>query len=381
MKNYVLIASLCLISTLAVGQTKKGQGFWSGSLGFNNLSIKSNQNSLKGKTYILNSNVSISRGLFFKENWQVGGDLRLSWARGVANSTVPASPDYFAQNGFLAGMGGYIRRYWGKEKWRVFLGGGLSIDYSNTTISFKEATASTDPDKYFFAVKPFTQVGANYYLTDRIGLEATASSGSFSLVVNGFSLGLVVLTSVNKRSGFEKSDAPQTNKGKRIVGGSFEFDTQGSRPNTQNALEERSNTFIISPSAGWFVKKNILLGFSLPLGVSWNKNGAIYQYGFNPYLKKYITENRLRPFTDGNLTYKAIRSNSDGDKGVTQQDAGIGARAGLAYMLGDRFIVEALLGQISFNRTFYPENAKVKVWSGNFSASLQPGFTINYVFD
>ncbi|MGA0556845.1 hypothetical protein ACO2Q8_09360 [Larkinella sp. VNQ87] len=224
------------------------------------------------------------------------------------------------------------------------------------------------------------QVGANYYLTDRIGLEASASTTSFPVTFSSVGIGLVILTGVQGTHPNTTYEAPQTAKGRWVIGGSFRLTTEAEKANLPGNERSSETAFSLSPSVGWFVAKNLLLGVSVPLGFSKTGNDSAFSYGLTPYIKKYISDNRLRPFVGGNLSYFAIRNKGNGARSTNQQ-IGLAVDAGLAYLLGERFIVEAGLGSVYVNRQIYPETSTYKSWNAGLSASLQPGFTIQYVFD
>ncbi|KAA9356978.1 PorT family protein [Larkinella humicola] len=376
MKKYVLIASLCLISALAVGQTEKGQGFWSGNASLTYTSFKQNRSAFENQYQSSVNTFSFNRGVFFKDNWLAGGGLTVS-----LNTINQKVPEPNQQNSYKSttvgtGLSGFIRRYWGKDQWRVFAGGGLSVNYG---IVHYNAAVTNRSDENSFFIQPYAQVGAAYYLTDRIGLEASASSNSFPLHFSSFGLGLTILTGVT-RNGPDVYEAPQTAKGRWILGGQLGFFTQSTKPGIAYPEGQRTTEFSIAPSVGWFVKKNLLLGVSIPIVARWQEERSGFSYGLNPYLKKYISDNRLRPFVAGNLSYQ-ISGNKPDDGYGSVQKAGLAVSAGLAYLLGDRFIVEATLGRIYFDRSFYPKDQNIDQWTGGASATLQPSFSINYVFD
>ncbi|MFD1142912.1 outer membrane beta-barrel protein [Larkinella insperata] len=379
MRNLLLLAGLAAVSTLAQAQTEKGQGIWTGNL---SVEYSSQKNDITPNTYrshSIQSGLALNRGAFFKDNWLIGVGVSAGLNANRSSRAYLNQREKDKTTELSTGLNGYIRRYWGRDRWRVFLGGGLTLNYN--TINHEGENVQS-PDGNSFTASPIFQVGANYYLTDRIGLEASTNTGSYPFSLSGVGVGLVILTGVNSSSSAESYEAPQTAKGRWIVGGGFSFITTGGRDNQPGAQEERSNTFTISPSIGWFVQKNLLLGVSVPLGLSSSDDGSAFVYGINPYVKKYISDNRLRPYVSGDLLYAATRNKSSvNDTKTTNHQAGVAVGAGLAYLLGERFIVEATLGSVYFNKQFYPENSDYKSWNGGLSATLQPGFTINYVFD
>ncbi|GAB3900856.1 hypothetical protein GCM10028803_24490 [Larkinella knui] len=378
MKKALLLACLCALSPLVQAQTEKGRGIWTGSAQFDHTSQKNGLNQNRNVYRTTKSSFSFSRGVFFKDQWLAGGGLSIGME--TARLSTPNSPQLpgFRFSNFNSSLNGFVRRYWGKEKWRVLLGGGLSLSYGRGDF---EGESTSSPDRNTLTATPVAQIGANYFLTDRIGLEASAISSSFPFAFSGFGLGLVILTGGSKENTTGVYEAPQTAKGRWVMGGTFTLNTQGEKLNRPGASEVRLNTLALSPSIGWFIKKNLQLGVLVPLSIVWNKEGSVVGYGISPYLKKYVSDNRLRPFVEGNLSYTSIRSKSEGASTSVQQTAGISASAGLAYLLGDRFIVEATVGNAYFIRNFYPKATSQSSWSTGASATLQPRLTVTYVFD
>jgi hypothetical protein len=374
MKVFLLLASVYILPSLVLAQTEKGQGIWTGSASFVYSSLESDQINNAYFSHSTSSTLSFNRGVFFKNNWLAGGGLNMT----LTTMKVGSSTLYRTNTNVNTGLNGFVRRYWGKEKWRVFLGGGLSLGYGSNNYSGENAGTT---DENSFTVNPFSQVGATYYLTDRIGFEASATSTSFPFNFNSLGIGLTILTGVKSGNSTGNYEAPQTAKGRWVLGGTFEFRTDGSTPHQPGTDASRGNTFTVAPSVGWFVKKNLLVGVMVPLLINWSKETHVYSYGISPYLKKYISDNRLRPFVEGELNYSVARSKSNGVNNPLQKIASVNVKAGLAYMLGDRFIVEAALGGVYFNRIIFPKEANLNAWTTGLSASLQPDFSIVYVFD
>lgn len=381
MKNVLLLAGLCALPVLTQAQTEKGQGIWTGNLSFSYGSAKQNQNKFNSFYRTSGGGLSFNRGVFLKDNWLAGGVIDLSLSNTHSRYFNSSYPDGVKQTILTTGIGGFVRRYWGKEAWRIFLGGELSFEYALTQY---KGTNVSDADVNSFTIKPVAQVGGNYFINSRIGLEASAFSTSFPALFNGFTIGLVILTGGSKESATkETQDFAQTVKGRMVLGGSLRYTTEGNQPKQPGIDATRSNDFFLSPSVGWFVKKNLLLGVEVPLSAQLEKGLSTFSYGIATYLKKYVSDNQLRPYVGGYISYTASRTKLEGtiNPDLNVSNIGFAINAGLAYMLGDRFIIEGGLGYISFYKPFYPKSTGSHAWSGGLSATLQPGFTINYVFD
>ncbi|MFC5408730.1 hypothetical protein ACFPMF_05395 [Larkinella bovis] len=374
MKKLLRIAILGALPFTTFAQTEKGQGIWTGRVAVAHTSFKQEVTPYRLFNRSTESSLSLDRGIFFKDNWLTGMGVNVGWntaRQGYdARQLDPTESDVLG-----IGATGFIRRYWGKEKWRVFLGGGLSFGYS-----ISKYVSPTTVGGNTFTMNPISQVGANYFVTDRIGLEASTMSTSFPFQFSGLNIGLVVLTGGNKDNPVETYEAPQTAKGRWLLGGGFGFTTSKPAANQTNVDDERVSSFTISPSVGWFVKKNLVMGLAIPVESRWATNGTYTLLGFSPYLKKYFSDNRLRPFVGGGLSYLLVRNQPKGADSYTSSSMVVSGYAGLAYLLGNRFIVDASLAAATLVRNYYPERLGIRSSTINVSASLQPNFTITYVF-
>lgn len=111
------------------------------------------------------------------------------------------------------------------------------------------------------------------------------------------------------------------------------------------------------------------------LNSSSNEN---WLFGISPYFQHYWTSTRLTPYTKVRVDY--MRFNSD-PSGIDSFDGGVSL--GLAYMAGQRFIIETSLANASAN--YIPSGKPTdvgwnKTWGASISAGLTGNFAVRYVF-
>jgi len=110
----------CLLTTYSAvyAQTEPGRGLWSGTLQLN-----ANQQTNLRPTDSYNHrspdlNLTINHGVFLNRNWLAGGSLSGSYYKEVDKSQVA----YLERTRWTGGLAAYVRRYWGKDQWRIFVG-------------------------------------------------------------------------------------------------------------------------------------------------------------------------------------------------------------------------------------------------------------------
>ncbi|WP_338870380.1 hypothetical protein WBJ53_22625 [Spirosoma sp. SC4-14] len=380
-----LFFCLLVLSTMAKGQTEKGRGLLTGSVSLKVTSQYTSSTSIANPRITCYAPaVAIDRGVFVKDNWLVGGGLALSTSFNIYNPTNSTkSYDY---NGSASA---YIRRYWSANQFRLFLGGGLtgSLYHSHFQTQDVLSQSSSKLIGTNFSVKPFTEIGAMWPINNRLAVEASTQSTAFPFSFNWFGVGLTLMTGgVKPVSSAPAADAYQTQAGHWLLGGSLGLNNSLNENGTlSSTTSSRQTSFDFSPSIGKFVRKNRLIGVSIPFHISHSKEDggkATYtQLGLAPYIKNYLTDGQLRPFIQGNLLFSTswLKGSGNAQESVSRQTQsyGAGVSIGLAYMLGKRFIIEAELGGI--NAAYAPDKEFTSSWAINANATLSPTFTINYV--
>ena len=153
--------------------------------------------------------------------------------------------------------------------------------------------------------------------------------------------------------------------------------------------QSSSRSFYVSPSVGYFVRKNNLLGISVPVGVGISDNSSqnpsfadrnnYWSVGISPYFQHYWTSTRLTPYTRVGATYYTFggQQRIENTKYVSVDAA---LSVGLAYMAGKRFIVETSLANASlaYSSANGPET-DYSSWDATLSAGLRGNFAVRYV--
>lgn len=107
----------------------------------------------------------------------------------------------------------------------------------------------------------------------------------------------------------------QTEKGRWLVGGSGtgSFDTDGD--------ELRQTIVLLTPSAGYFVARNVALGAGLPLFYSRVKfsgtrgDGRTLTVGLSPFARLYFGQSQVKPFLQSQVGYVRTLYKSSGTLG------------------------------------------------------------------
>lgn len=145
----------------------------------------------------------------------------------------------------------------------------------------------------------------------------------------------------------------QTEKGGWTVGaqvGSISYSSQQSN---------KSFTVLLSPSIGYFVAKNVVVGASIPGFYSSNRFSSLGQPSFNtyestntqiglsPYVRVYFGESKLRPFVNASIGYNQQWLTNKSGLRTTKSDnsyLSYGVSAGGAYFINNNVSFDASLG-------------------------------------
>lgn len=392
-KQLCTIVSL-FITMVAWAQTEKGNGLISGSL-----SINSTQADNKSVDYTSNewqSNLSLTAGHFVANNWLVGASVSAgtiaSSSRGPLSTGQIGQPAAQQVNSVRANLVPFARRYWQFAPVQVFAGVGLSASLSAERQRMDEITGVTAPpttrqqQRTNWQITPYLEGGINYFLTKRIALQVAASSTALPFYAAQLSTGLVYWTGSTRQAELQpERENRQTDQGNWLIEGSFSAERStlnyhyGSEENKQGA-----GNYFVGPSVGFFIRKNTMIGVGIPLSFSGNRvNGrntpGYWSVGINPYYLHYWASTRLTPFTRVEATIGRMNSGSNGER-IWSTSASVGL--GLAYMAGQRFIIQTSLANVTLARTAFSDSAGgTDSWGGYFSAGLGGSFAVRYVLN
>ncbi|MEZ0484892.1 outer membrane protein [Fibrella aquatica] len=385
MKKLFTLVVGAMVALPTFAQTQKGQSITSGSV---NLSFnRGNLDDNKITTY--SAGFLVNRGHFVKDNWLFGYTGGFSYTYGEAKSDGLNFTSSITAPSFSVEAGLLLRRYWPiLDRLHVYAGGGLGGNlfksryndraFSGGTI-VRESTASSSN----WQLRLNGQVGALYTLTNRIAIEAGISN-DFPTGLYNANFGVAILAGKQRATTSNLSDftAPQTQKGRWLLGASAS--SSGNSQTTEDTGTSRQSTATTGLSAGYFVSNNRLVG--LALGYSANRQGNAdapgavgYAATANLFVRSYMGISRLRPFIEGSGGYgidRSVASNTVGARHV-----GASVSAGLAYMAGERFIIQTTLGSLDGRYNWYPtegEGSVISNYTINARATTLSNISVAY---
>ncbi|AEI47959.1 hypothetical protein [Runella slithyformis] len=390
--KHTFTAGLLLLSTTAFAQTEKGNSFISGNIstGYSS-NIYPKGSPYSSGTFSLSS--GISYGKFIKDDilWRIGAGETMHFTRFVNNAGPGNSKSHITNTTFSLSSSGIY--FFGKERWRGFAGGGLSISGSfnpgKYMVDNQEVGKFTDTR---FSVNPLFEVGAVHFFNKHLAVQFSATSTSFPLNVSGFSTGLLYWIKPASFDGETKA-LSVLDKGRWTLGVGFDVDTRRATQNlinqSSNSSETNENEANISLQVGKFVKSRTLVGF----GIGYNKNSSQVISAQNSttdrsvyrgeiYIKKYLFSTRLTPYWGVELNYmrskqkqKDASANSTGHLNTFELRPNIG----LAYLISNHFLVETQLADLLLNYNTQA-NSEYKNWGVNLSGGLRSNLRLSYVF-
>ncbi len=349
------------------------------------------------KRYGWQLGLNLTAGRFVADDWFLGMSVagRSNFAQATDQIVAGQQQPIVRQNVNLSVAimtTPFVRRYWQFTPVQVFVGAGLSVESSETN---QESTGNNQDVVPFeqrsnsLAVSPYLEAGVNYFLTNRFALQLSASTQSLPFSVAGVNTGLVYWTGSNRKAGpLQTRENVQTNRGNWIVEGGFSADNEENSysevPLMRSSVIRRYN---ISPSAGHFIRKNSVLGISIPQTYgnleSSDQNTVtssrtfFWTVSISPYYQHYWSSTRLTPYTRLSVAYQF-----SGFKGASTRGNGVsaGLDVGLAYMLGRRFIIETSLANASFIYSVPLQSGfNYRSWDANLSVGLRGSFAVRYV--
>lgn len=397
MKKRLYTLAFLLVASIAGAQTQKGNGLVSGGLSVGYSQISYQPSDASQQTWQPALNVTVGR--FVTDNWLVGvsvwgtsyfGQARTAFFNGQTRRTLEQH-----STNVDVDVTPFVRRYWQFAPVQVFAGAGLSVGISGSRVTNQEFNGPTQQVVPLelrttgFQVSPYLEAGVNYFLTNRLALQLSATAGSLPFNVSGFNTGLVYWTGADRKAERQQArENGQTNRGNWLIEGGFGSNSTSTNRSTGTTVNQTSSgTYAISPSVGYFLSKNSLLGISVPFAFVGNENSgqnpqrssrnSYWSVGISPYFQRYWTSTRLTPYTRVSASYVAIGSKPN-RTGTNLVDASLGV--GLAYMAGQRFIVETSVANASL--AYQPSDDSgdgVQSWNATLSAGLRGNFAVRYV--
>ncbi len=395
-KQLCTVAALLLAGSVGA-QTQKGNGLISGNLSLGYSRYNTSTQQTDDKQSVWQPQLRITAGHFVADNWLAG--LSVSGALNVQTSNAPLFPgqvkDAFGNSNVSVDITPFARRYWQFAPVQVFAGAGLTVgltDSRMTDSGFDETgqpIRPTERREKSFQVNPYLEAGVNYFLTNRLALQLVASTRSLPFALTGLSTGLVYWTGNDRKADPQQArDNQQTVRGNWIIEGSFSSNRTARNFSADTTVDRYTSAqYAISPSVGYFIRRNTLLGVSIPVNFGSTQGSAqntqAYSYwsvSVSPYIQHYWASTRLTPFTRIGATYLAFQSNS-GYPLKKPVSLSASFNIGLAYMPGRRFIIETSFvdASLAYVTTRYDFGPTYTSWNTTLSAGLRGSFAVRYV--
>lgn len=385
MKNAYLLL-LTIVALNVCGQTEKGNSFITGNLSTRfESALQSGEYTGKWRTFSLES--GLSYGKFVKDNilWEVNVSERF-------NSSLSESSrvNYRSRGGmtdFSLGTSGAY--YFGKDRWRGFVGAGLTISAGfrdSETNSGGAVTSSSNLSNV--NIVPLFKAGAVYFFDKHWAIQFATGSNSFPMEIYGVSAGLLYwIRPTSYRA--EETKLSTLQKGRWMLGTNIGFQAlqADNGGNSSNYLKNKEKTFEAGLSVGRFVSNRTLVGVRASYGSFTDKEEYLNTQKSTQkqetitgslFVKRYLASSRFTPYWETSLDY--IRTNANRQTNAYSSSSHtnvyqVRSSFGLAYIISNHFLVETELASVSFH---YRDPAKT--WGANLSGGLSPSFTLSYVF-
>ena len=374
----------------AFAQTEKGNSFISGNLS-TNFNVVDYPKDISMKSNSFSFSYGVVYGKFVKDN--------ILWRSSISQSFSRSKYD-IDQSNFLGkfrnpstnvsiSSGGFY--YFGQERWRGFLGGGLrlSSSFSRTTQTDNNGRVSEKKDNSI-SINPFFEAGATYFFSKRLAVQLSATSTSFPLTIGGFSTGLLYWIKPTSY-GIETKDLSTLQKGRWLLGTTFGFSnrTTDPAPLPTNARANESSANI-SFKISKFIQDKTLMGIRVGYSRDFNKNASqqdvkntLNTYNAGVFVRKYFLPSRLTPYGEIAANYIRINSKQERTSNILSESHGntyeLYPSVGLAYLISNRFLIETELASFRVNYDTIA-NSDYKIWRTNLNAGLSPNFSVSYVF-
>jgi hypothetical protein len=124
----------------------------------------------------------------------------------------------------------------------------------------------------------------------------------------------------------------QTEKGDWLVGGLLDLNTA-----------KNSTTFNFSPNAGYFVVDNLVIGGNLVIAYDKLGDLKITTFGFGPFVRYYFTDEKVRPFFAGDMTFDKRKVESSAGRN-TEDAFSWFLGGGAAFFINENVAVDGIIG-------------------------------------
>ncbi len=375
------------------GQTEKGNSFISGNIS-TQYSAGIYPKEWPRKSNEAGFSTGISYGKFVKDNIVWKNSLYGGFSRNFEQSNSSSQTTSIIYPNSTISLSSAGLYYFGKDRWRGFVGGGINVNGSIYKTKSKQTGSTLSYDytqkRSNFTIRPIFEVGALYFFNRHLAVQLSAVTNSFPMNVAGFSTGLLYWV---KPTSFEVESKEFTalQKGRWLLGAGFDINTtrfKNTNPNYSYTAHDTENEGSVNIQIGKFVKDRtrvgVYLGYSTRKDIDTYNNGQKNEnystnYNIGLYSRKYLVPARLTPYFGFQLNYsrtenKQVISNS-GSHSSQSNNYSLGPSLGLAYIINNHFLVETQLADF-----YLSHSAETKQWGGGLNAGLRPNFSLSYVF-
>lgn len=385
MKAQFLTACLATLTSTLFAQIQPGERLYGGSISVASMYSRNLNTDVKNNNSFTASTVQLTVGKFRQNNWLTGINMTLGLSPGSSKivSAVDGQNNYESGTRYLsysASLNPFVRRYWGLNNIQLFVGGGIGVSVSGFYSREKEFPAKdytfSGNRMFGFGISPTFEAGLNYFVTKHLALELKTSTTAFPVSFGQLRAGFIYRTGDHAASPDNQTQVSQTQKGGWLLGGQFSV-SNTFLEGTQNTTYE-PEVYTISASAGTFIRERTVLGIEAGYQhtgrkTTGNNQSVSRSTGISviPYVQTYWLTSRLTPFHRISASWSKL-INTQGNT------FGLNGQFGLAYMLGNRFILETSLARVGVD---YSRLGNItETVSPYASASLGNQFALRYVF-
>ena len=343
------------------GQTEKGNSFISGNIS-TRYSAGIYPKEWPRKSNEAGFSTGISYGKFVKDNIVWKNSLYGEFSRIFNQTNTGSQSTAIIYPNTLISLSSVGLYYFGKERWRGFVGGGLEVSGTFNKTRNKE-TGGAMPYDYtqknaMFTLRPVVEAGALYFLNKHLALQLSTKTNSFPINLTEFYSGLVYWI---KPTSFdiEPKELTTLQKGRWMLGAGFGVNTtkyRNSDPNNTYTSQRTHANGNLNLQIGKLIKNRTMIGMNL--GYSGGKNIQSYNsgqkttnysnnYNTGIFLKKYLLPTRFTPYFEADIYYyRGVYKQVSDNLGTNTSQSniyGLGPSLGLTYIINNHFLVETQL--------------------------------------
>ncbi|OIN58677.1 hypothetical protein [Arsenicibacter rosenii] len=387
MKAQFLTACLATLTSTLFAQIQPGERLYGGSVSSRNTYSHNLNTDVKNNSSFTASAVQLTVGKFRQNNWLTGINMSLGLSPGSNKivSAVGGQNNYESGTRYLSyavSLNPFVRRYWELNNIQLFVGGGIGVSVSGFYSRDKEFPAEdytfSGNRMFGFGISPSFEAGLNYFVTKHLALELKISTNAFPVSFGQLGAGFIYRTGDHALTLDNQAQTNQTKKGGWLPGGSFSISNTSVKTPGERNLTYDPGIYKVSLSAGKFIRERTVLGIEAGYQYTERRtegeNASVSKskwFSVVPYVQTYWLTSRLTPFHRISASWSKL-------VGAQGNTFGLNGQFGLAYMLGERFIIETSLASVGVDYSRLGNS--YETISPYASASLGNQFALRYVF-